>query len=215
MRRRGLISSILAASAAVLALAMAAPPARADAAAEAHYRALLAAAKAGRSVDWRALRLAYADSAEFDLTGSSMEATRKAMYAALNGGDAARALAQAQAILDHEFVNIEAHLAAAKAYRELGQPSAAAQERAIAAGLLQSIQTGDGTSPATAFTPIAIREEYVLVGARGRRVTRQSLISRDGHSYDVLDTTSDAGDTKSFYFLIDRVLAAEAAAFMK
>jgi hypothetical protein len=216
MVRRGIIAGGLIAGVFVLALGARVPQARAaDAASEARYQALLAGAKAGQPVDWRALRFAYADSTEFDLSGTGAEDTRKAMYAALSSGDFKGALAKAQALIDADYVNIEAHLAADRAYHGLGQADAAAREQAIAVGLLKSIQTGDGKSPATAFTPITVAEEYVLMGARGRKVVRQALISRDGHSYDALDTVKDGGDPRTFYFQIDKVLAAEAAAFMK
>jgi len=43
-------------------------------------------------------------------------------------------------------------------------------------------------------------------------VTNQALVQQDGHTYDALTTVNDNGESATYYFLIDRVLAAEAAA---
>lgn len=104
---------------------------------------------------------------------------------------------------------------ASVAYAGLKQPVDSERERAIALGLLKSIETGDGLSAARPFTVINVREEYQLMAARGRRVTHQSLVSENGHAYDVLETADQRGDTAKFYFLIDRVLAAESALMKK
>jgi hypothetical protein len=74
------------------------------------------------------------------------------------------------------------------------------------------VKTGDGLSPAAAFTPIDVDEEYALMRALGAKVTQQALVQQDGHSYDALTTTDASGQPATYYFLIDRVLAAEAAA---
>jgi hypothetical protein len=104
---------------------------------------------------------------------------------------------------------------ASVAYAGLKQQADSDRERAIAVGLLKSIETGDGLSAAKAFTVINVHEEYQLMAARGRRVVRQSLISQDGHAYDALDTVDQTGDTAKYYFVIDRVMAAERRQFEK
>ena len=46
--------------------------------------------------------------------------------------------------------------------------------------------------------------------ARRRRVVHQSLIREADHAYDVLDTSGPDGDSTTFYFQIDRIVAAKA-----
>src|ERR1700761_350470 len=89
----------------VFALGSALPAAAFDAESEARYQALLAAAKGAgdQPVDWQALRFAYADSAEFDLYGLRSDATRKAMFQALNSSDYKGAIAAAKTILDQDY----------------------------------------------------------------------------------------------------------------
>jgi hypothetical protein len=197
----------------VLPLVAAALPAAAfDAASEARYQGLLADAKAGKPVDWGALRLAYADSAEFDLRGGRTDAARKAMFAAVNAGNDKGALIEAKAILDQDYVDIDAHVVADLADAALGDAAGAAREHDIVVGLLRSVRTGDGSGPATAFTVITVGEEYAVMRALAVTVNGQALIQNAGHSYDVLDVTDAAGNSRRVYFLIDRIIAAEGAA---
>ncbi len=182
--------------------------------AEARYQALLADAKAGdKPVDWQALRFAYADRPSFSVFGGTRDDAHRKMSAALSSGDFAGALALAKSVMNSNFVDAGAHLVAAIANRRLGHEDVAGREDEITVGLLKSIETGDGKTATTAFTVINVDEEYTLMNALRLKVSKQALISQGGHSYDVLDTVSADGHKQSFYFLIDRVLAAEAAVF--
>jgi len=192
------------------ALAPAAPAAAFDGASEMRYQALLATAKAGGpGIDWGALRMAYSDSAEFDLAGGRTDPARKAMFQAINAGDAKTALVQARLILDQDYVDIDAHVVADLADEKLGDAAGAKREHDIVVGLLRSIRTGDGSSPAQAFTPISVGEEYAVMRAFDMKVSDQALIQAAGHSYDKLDVTDSDGKKLSFYFQIDRIIAAE------
>jgi hypothetical protein len=46
----------------------------------------------------------------------------------------------------------------------------------------------------------------------GAKITNQALVQQGGHSYDVLTAVDGQGRKATYYFLIDRVLAAESAA---
>ena len=94
---------------------------------------------------------------------------------------------------------------------KLGDAAGAKREHDIVVGLLRSIRTGDGSSPAQAFTPISVGEEYAVMRAFDMRVGDQELIQAAGHSYDKLDVTDSDGKKLSFYFQIDRIVAAERA----
>ena len=77
---------------------------------------------------------------------------------------------------------------------------------------MNSLMTGDGLTPKTAYTVISVQEEYELLHALGLKVTRQALAKIDSHAYDVMTTEGHDGVAGDYYFLIDRVLAAEARA---
>jgi hypothetical protein len=177
---------------------------------EARYQALLAAAKAAApNVDWGQLRLAYADRPSFKPFAQS--AAKRQMFEAADTSDCKTALPAAKAAIAEDYVDADAHLVAAFCEDAAGDTAAAALDRDIGRGLVKSIQTGDGLSPTTAFTPIDVGEEYALTRALGLKVSAQALIQQGGHSYDALTTTDEKGQRATYYFLVDRVLAAESA----
>lgn len=211
---RLLIALTLGLAAAATASAAAAPRHHASAVVvdtEAQYQALLAAAKASApNVDWGALRLAYSRRPDFSAFAQS--AAKREMFAAAQKGDCAAALPAAKAVIAEAYVDIDAHLVAAYCEDNAGDKAAAELDRDIGAGLAASIKTGDGLSPASAFTPIDVGEEAALMRALGLTVTDQTLTHDGGHSYDALTTVDQAGRKATYYFLVDRMLAAQAAA---
>jgi hypothetical protein len=194
-------------------IAVVSPAGAAQNAAETRYQSLVADAKAGKTVDWQAMRFAYADRPGFKAVDADLDTVRREMYAARKADNFPDLLAKANQIIAQDYADGEAHLMAGTALTVLGQKDLADRERAIAVGLLKSIMTGDGLSAASAFTVISVHEEYELINARQRRSKGQSLKNEGGHAYDVIETVGKDGDTIAFYFLIDRVLAAEAAEF--
>jgi len=179
----------------------------------ARYQALVAAARQGGApVDWQALRFAYADSPGFDVFGARSAGLRKAMFESFQKADFAGAAAQAEQLLEDSYVEIDAHIVCDLAYQRLGDAARARRHHDSVTGLLASIRTGDGRTPATAFTVITVREEYGVLHAFGIKPTHQSLIQDGGHAYDLLEGVDPAGQPQRYYFLIDRVMAAEAAA---
>ena len=192
--------------AASTAIAAVAPP---DA--EARYQALLAAAKAkAPDVDWAELRAAYAARPGFQVISQS--AARTQMLQAANASDCKNALPSARAVLAEDYVDADAHMVAAFCEEAAGDGAASKLDRDIGVGLIRSIETGDGLSAATAFTPITVDEEYALMRALGQTVQSQDLVRQGGHAYDVLATLDEKGQRGAYWFAIDRVLAAEAAA---
>jgi hypothetical protein len=137
---------------------------------------------------------------------------KRRMFEAAQKGDCATALPTAKAAIDEVYVDIDAHLVAAFCEDNAGDHAAAQLDRDIGAGLAASIKTGDGLSQATAFTPIDVGEEYALMRTLGLRVAGQALIQQGGHAYDALTAVDQAGHQATYYFLVDRVMAAESAA---
>lgn len=180
---------------------------------EARYQSLLAAAKAAdQPVDWQALRFAYADRPSFNVFRDGLENIRKQMFAAVSSKDYAGALNLAQRIIGQDYIDADAHLIIFLCYVKMGQPEKGVRDREIGLGLIRSINTGDGRTPATALSVITVPEEYTFLRASGLRPVSQSLVKEGGHSYDLLSVIDQTGKPRPVYFLIDRILAAEAAA---
>jgi len=197
----------------LLLLVCAFPAALAAEDATARYQALAAAAKQNpETADWQALRFAYAETPDFDPLGAVTRDRRSKMFAAYAAKDYATALAEATRVLDQNYTDISAHMISDFAYHYLGDDTRAHQQRDIVVALLRSIGTGDGQSPATAFTVVSITEEYDFLHYLHYEPRQQALISADGHSYDRFEVERE-GKSYTFYFLADRVLAAEAALF--
>jgi len=194
----------------LLALMLPAAGAQAADAATDRYQAMVTAAQKGEQpVDWQALRFAYAESAEFDLTGLITMGLRQEMFKAFSASDWNGALAKAALVIEKAFVNIDAHVISDISYRQLGDEAKAAAHFKIAKGLIDSIRTSDGRSPATAYTVISVDEEYSRMRILGLDPQKQALMHTDGHSYDRIDVQDEDGKQFSIYFLVDRVLAAE------
>ena len=138
------------------------------------------ASRAPDSAHWQALRFAYAESSGFDLLGTKSAETRKAMNEALQSNDYAGALVHANLILDQNYVDIDAHVIIDIANTKLGNADEAKKHHSIVIGLLQSIRTGDGKTPETAFTVITVHEEYSLIRIFGLRRQSQALIADGG-----------------------------------
>jgi hypothetical protein len=179
--------------------------------AEGRYQVLLAQAKTSApNADWGQLRLAFAERPGFRAFAQS--AAKRDMLKDADAGDCAHALPSARAVIEEAYVDADAHLVAAYCEDAAGDVAAGKLDRDIGAGLIRSIETGDGLSPASAFTVIDVDEEYALMRALGLKVQGQALVQQDGHSYDRLQTTDAKGQKGAYFFLVDRVLAAEAAA---
>ena len=64
--------------------------------------------------------------------------------------------------------------------------------------------TGNGKTPETAYIVAAVSDEYELMTYLNYRTSMQSLVHRDGHSFDVQKCTDGKGDEEfDVYFNID------------
>jgi hypothetical protein len=175
------------------------------------YEELVARAKAGdASVDWLALRNAYAESPNYDPYGATLRQLRSEMLDAHRRGDCAAAIAKAEDVLAANFVDIDAHLLASLCHEQLGNEQAMRREHAAARDLLGSIlKSGDGKSEQTAFVVVQIAEEYSILRLLRLEPANQALIQAQGHNYDRFEAKSrDTGREAMVYFNIDRLLAA-------
>jgi hypothetical protein len=172
----------------------------------ADYERLVEHAKAGdKTVDFRELRLAYANSPNYE-SGPDTDPQKKAMWAALNGRDFAKALKTADVVLAINYVDMDAHFAEYVAHRELKEQELADLHNFILRGLLKSIaDSGDGKTPETSFQVIEVHEEYVFLRTMGVGLPeKQSLLQKNGHSYDAITFEDPASKQKvTLYFNVD------------
>lgn len=181
-------------------------------AADSNYEELLARAKRGdASLDFGALRLAFAESAQYHPYDNAATPFKQAMLRAMREPpDCAVVLDDAGKVIDLVFIDIDAHRAEDLCYRRRGDTASADFHRAIALGLLRSIlRSGDGKGPATAYIVIAIDEEYSLLDALGDIAGDQTLVKENDHQYDRISVkNAKTGESGAVFFNVDRPLAA-------
>jgi hypothetical protein len=153
------------------------------------------------TIDFTDLRLSFAHTPEYD--PDTPMAAYRVLWAVMSSGDFAKAISTAESVLIKDFVDINAHMVAALAYRQTGDLARAQFHRFIADGLLASVKaSGDGKTPETAFQVIATSEEYALVvRAMGLRPLKVGSGRRGDHFLDTFvahDPRTDADAT--FYF---------------
>jgi len=192
----------------VLAAVLSPPPAAAQTAGPS-YDDLVARAKRGVDVDFRALREAYAASPRYDPYDGPAMRLKTPLFDAFAAKNCQRATGIATQILDADYVNIDAHLIADRCYRELGDIAQADAHGALARGLLDAIAaTGDGRSPETAFVVIAVEEEYSFLRAQGYEVSEQALVNYAGNRVDRVEATdTDTSDVAVVFFNVERPLS--------
>ncbi len=170
------------------------------------YATLLARAKKSDStVDFKELRLAYTETPEYNPYGGDRD-TRQKMFALLQAKQFDQAVESAEKILATDFVEINAHFVAYVANRELGRADKATFHKFMFDGLIESIKgSGDGRSLETAFVVISTDEEYVLFNFLGLRPAEQSLMTRNGHSFDRMTANNPkTNETVVYFFNIDK-----------
>jgi hypothetical protein len=179
------------------------------------YDSLVAKAEAdGLSVDYTALRAAYASSDRNDPLGFSMDQNIGLMMNAMDDGDCDKALENSAKVLKASFINILAHLVRSECLNKRGELARAAREDTIIGGLRDSIfLSGDGDTAKTAYVIVTLDEERFVLLARGLKEMEQALIQDDGHSFDLIEGKSKDGTTRPVYFQIDAITAAEARMF--
>jgi Domain of unknown function (DUF4919) len=169
------------------------------------YATLLASLKAGKTdIDYARLRLSYMDSPEYK-TAKDTSDSETAMVDALNKRDYPAALKNAEIVLDSSYVNMDAHFVAMVANREMGAKDKSEFHSAVFHGLIKSIlDSGDGKSTEKAWVVINVAEEYVILRVLGFKPSGQSLVNKDGHSYDVMKVKdAQDGTEHTFYFNVD------------
>jgi len=169
------------------------------------YSTLLARVKSGDlSIDFKQLRFSYMESPERHQAKDTDE-QKKAMFEALKKKDYAKAVHNADVVLEQEFIDLDAHRVEQIACEGLQDEQKARFHEAVARGLLKSIlDSGDGKSAATAYVVISVHEEYIVLQVLGLRPSGQSVVHLDGHSYDVLETKKqDSGAGVKLYFNVD------------
>lgn len=171
---------------------------------KADYDELLAKLKKGdTTINFAKLRLAYTETKDYKPYGGTEN--RGPMYKAYADGDFKAALSSANKMLETNYVEVAAQYIAWKSNEQLGDKTAAATHQKIYDGLMSAINQNDGLSEKTAIISIGIAEQYFLMGQMGYTRQSKALTQKDGSMFDVHTSANSKGETRLFYFNIDKV----------
>ncbi|MDA3819672.1 MAG: DUF4919 domain-containing protein [Candidatus Delongbacteria bacterium] len=96
------------------------------------------------------------------------------------------------------------HFYAYVAWKETGNSKMAQIHSLYYNQLIKSIlQSGDGTSAASAYIIINVSEEYRVIEYLDMKMQSQKLITKNGHYFDLMDVKDSTGNKSSVYFNID------------
>jgi len=157
------------------------------------------------NIDYRALRMAYTKTADYTPYGGDAPKQRSDAYSDLNHNNYAEAVKKAEAILEKNYVDMDAHFICRYAYRKLGDSAKYAFHTAVLKGLVNSLSSsGDGSSPEKAIVVISVPEEYFFLRTNGLVNPKQKLVNLNGRRYDKMEAEDKkSGDKKTYYFNID------------
>ena len=153
--------------------------------------------------DWKEFRLA---SAERGTSYFDWHPVRNRFMQQLNNGDVDAALKSANEIQTHDLAQPEGHLLAMMAYQKMGRQQDAAFEHNVVAAYLQSItSSGDGKSSDTAYFVVDVSEEYFFLNIvmNVGLPEQQSLVAKNGHSFDCLKVKTEDGKEQEIWFNVD------------
>ena len=166
------------------------------------YRDLLARLKAKDTlVDFTALRMAYAASPDYAPYGSDADEHRTALRDALGKRDYRRALQEADAALNADYLDVRTHVVRAYVAEQLADTAAAAWDRLVAGRLVRSImQSGAGTVDSP-YVVTSVAEEYAVLGMNDYERGMQSLRECGTRPCDILEATQrHTHEKRTFYF---------------
>jgi hypothetical protein len=153
--------------------------------------------------DWKEFRLvAYRGGTDY----YDWHPARNTFMQQMDKGDTDAALKTANEVIDHNMAEPEGHLLALVVYQKVGKKEEAAfQKKVIDAYLHSILASGDGKSRETAFVVVDESEEYFylhIVLNVGLPLS-QSLVEKEGHSYDLLKVKREDGSEQQVWFNVD------------
>jgi hypothetical protein len=179
--------AILASSSTMSVRAAMAEQSSGDTASTSEYNALVARAqKLDSTVDYGDLRWAYTRTKAYSPDKGEAHDRAAKMWSAFDQDRLDEALKEARAVLELEFVNIDAHVVSSTIYRGRDDSTHAYFHNILFGKLVESIlHSGDGKSKKSAYKVISVAEEKPVLGVLGLSAHGQSLVIDNGNGLDL------------------------------
>ncbi len=123
------------------------------------------------------------------------------LYTLMNEGKLEECIIEGQKLLKDQYSSMKINYQIAQCYLYLGNTEKAYEYFLKYEGFLSGICTsGDGKSYETAYTVIAVNDEYTILYDQGKSLEMQSLNYKDGQPFDVMHTIDAKGEEEDIYF---------------
>jgi len=127
--------------------------------------------------------------------------TRTDLFSSYHAGDSDAVLAGSRAWLEKFPIDAPVHWMRAQAFKAKGDYDGYSRHLYWYRGLIDSLhRSGNGRTPATAVTVVALREEYFYVQDLGGRVIAQDLIEVGGVALHKVRAEFEGGRARTLYF---------------
>jgi hypothetical protein len=112
-------------------------------------------------------------------------------------------------ILANDQADIRAHMLRAVVLRRSGRVETADYHRAVAISLIDSIVgSASGRGFASAWTVYRVKEELAVLNAEGCQMKSQSLVSKEGRQFDVIQAVRvESAEPVTFHFDVTELMA--------
>ena len=168
------------------------------------YDSLVTRLHAGHTdIDYRALRLGYTETEQFNPYNLDQRQQRNRMFAAYQEQDFERAQQIADSLLTPNYTNMDAHLVALF-LAEINEDSTLAAFHAdVLVGLVRSVEgDANGERPDSPYVVISTEEEYAYFRAVGLEFLSQALIECGDRPCDMMEV-QDPETQERFHLYFD------------
>jgi hypothetical protein len=161
-------------------------------------------------IDYADFRNSFLDSKQFGKKGMNYDSLKKQVYAEIQNKNYQGVIRLTKALLSIDYTTMFAHKYLQQTYKILGDSLNQRKYHDIEFGLLYSItRSGDGRTCETGWHVIQIEEEYFILSMLGATLQSQSITSAGKNNCDLMVVKTKEGETKSYYFEINKVFEME------
>jgi hypothetical protein len=160
------------------------------------------AKKLDSTVDFVELRVTFTKTTHYNPYGNPGH-WRDSMYLARQRDDAKAITKYARAVLDSNYMDIDAHTLAGYAANQTGDSTEFALHRWFAKHLVKSLfDSGTGKTPEFAYYLISIDEQQTMLALMGVQVMGRTMVDVDGQQYSKVDISDPQrnGKRSTVYF---------------
>lgn len=166
------------------------------------------------NIDYTDFRNSFLDSKQFSNKSTNYDSLKKEVYNMIKDKNYQSVINTTKAMLSIDYTSMFAHKYLQQTYRIIGDTVNQKKYHDIEFGLLYSItKSGDGKTCETGWHITQIEEEYFILNMIGAQLKKQSLIIGGSNSCDKMDVKTEKGESKTYYFEVNKVLEQEEKMF--